>query len=94
MTSDNCTLIIGLASNCNAQANMEAAVAALKAMGLEDKRVTLIISDNDVNTFLSFRNIPGIRILGASEANTYDLIDNASVVLTSAALKHVEEVLA
>lgn len=72
----------------------KAAVAALKAMDLEGKRVTLIISDNDVNTFLSFRNIPGIRILGASEANTYDLIDNASVVLTSAALKHVEEVLA
>ena len=31
---------------------------------------------------------------GNTEANTYDLIDNTAVILTTAALKYVEEVLA
>lgn len=72
----------------------KAAISALSALGLSGKKLTIVISDNDVNSYLSFRNIPKTRILGASEANTYDLIDNASVVFTVAALKQVEEVLA
>ena len=70
------------------------AVASLKALGLEGRRVTLVIADDDVNTFLSFRNIPQVTILPAGAANTYDLIDNKALVLTEAALKYIEEVLA
>ena len=70
------------------------AVAALKALGLDNRRVTLVIADDDVNTFLSFRNIPQVTILPAGAANTYDLIDNQALVLTEPALKYIEEVLA
>lgn len=69
------------------------AVAALKALGLE-RRVTLIIADDDINTYLSFRNIPQVRVIGASESNTLDFIDNKALVVTSAALTYIEEVLA
>ena len=69
------------------------AVAVLKALGVEGK-VTIVVPDNDLNTYLSFRNIPGARVLGTTETNTYDLIDNKAVILTTAALKYVEEVLA
>ena len=69
------------------------AVAALKALGCE-RRTTLVIADDDVNTFLSFRNIPTVYIVPATEATTLDLIDNKKLVLTSAALEHLEEVLA
>lgn len=70
------------------------AVAALKALGLDDRRVTLVIADDDVNTFLSFRNIPTVNILPVSAANTYDLIDNKALIFTEPALKRIEEVLA
>lgn len=70
------------------------AVAALKALGLDDRRVTLVIDDEDVNTFLSFRNIPSVNILPVSCANTYELIDNKALVFTEPALKRIEEVLA
>ena len=70
------------------------AVAILAALGLEGRKVTIVIPDNDVNTYLSFRNIAGVRVIGNTEANTYDLIDNTAVILTTAALKYVEEVLA
>lgn len=70
------------------------AVAALKALGLDDRRVTLVIGDEDVNTFLSFRNIPTVTIVPVSEATTLELVDNKKLVLTGAALERFEEVLA
>lgn len=57
-------------------------------------RVTLVIGDEDVNTFLSFRNLPQVRTIAISEANTLDFIDNKALVFTSAALSRIEEVLA
>jgi large subunit ribosomal protein L4 len=69
------------------------AAAALEALGLTG-RVTIIIADDDVNTYLSFRNLHKVRVLGASELNTYDFIDNKVLVLTEAARTRIEEVLA
>ena len=71
----------------------KAAVAALKALGLE-RRTTLVIDDEDVNTYLSFRNIPKVNIIPVSDINTYELIDNKALVFTADALKRIEEVLA
>ncbi|WP_165044659.1 MULTISPECIES: 50S ribosomal protein L4 [unclassified Adlercreutzia] len=68
------------------------AVAALNALGLE-RRITIVISDDDVNTFLSFRNIPTVNVLPVGVANTYELIDNKALVFTADALKRIEEVL-
>lgn len=69
------------------------AAAILKSLDL-NCRITLVIADDDINTYLSFRNIPAVRVLAASEANTYDFIDNKALVFTSAALSRIEEVLA
>ncbi len=69
------------------------AAEALKNLGIEG-RCTIIVSDENVNAFLSFRNIPTVRIIGASELNTLDFIDNKVLVLTNAALTRIEEVLA
>ena len=56
-------------------------------------RVTLVLTDQDINAFLSFRNIPQVRVLDVADANTYDFIDNKALVLTQDALKRIEEVL-
>lgn len=69
------------------------AAAILKSLDLNG-RITLVVADDDINTYLSFRNIPAVRVLAASEANTYDFIDNKALVFTSAALSRIEEVLA
>ena len=69
------------------------AAAILKSLDLNG-RITLVIADDDINTYLSLRNIPAVRVLAASEANTYDFIDNKALVFTSAALSRIEEVLA
>lgn len=69
------------------------AAEALKNLGLEG-RVTIIVPDDEVNTFLSFRNLSKVRVIGVSELNTLDFIDNKALVLTDAALTRIEEVLA
>ena len=69
------------------------AAEVLKNLGLEG-RVTIIVLDDEVNTFLSFRNLSKVRVIGVSELNTLDFIDNKALVLTDAALTRIEEVLA
>lgn len=72
----------------------KAAVAMLKALGLEGKRLTIIVRDDDVNAFLSFRNIPKTFIITPSEANTYDLINNGALLMPADVAAHFGEVLA
>ncbi len=69
------------------------AAAALKALGCE-QRTTVVISDDDVNTYLSMRNLDRVNVIPVTEANTYELIDNKALVFTAAALARIEEVLA
>ena len=69
------------------------AAEVLKNLGLEG-RITIIVPDDEVNTFLSFRNLSKVRVIGVSELNTLDFIDNKALVLTDAVLTRIEEVLA
>ena len=70
----------------------KAAAKALEALGCKG-RVTVVVNDEDVNSFLSFRNLEKVRVIGASESNTYDLLDNGSLVMTKDAVEYVQEVL-
>jgi large subunit ribosomal protein L4 len=56
-------------------------------------RVTVVVTNDDTNALLSIRNIPTARVITASEANTYDLVDNAAVLFTKPALAWLEGVL-
>ena len=64
----------------------------VKSLGITG-RVTVVVGEDDVNAFLSFRNLPKVRVITASEANTYDLVDNTAVLFTKPALTWLEGVL-
>ena len=70
------------------------AVAVLKALDLYGKRVTLVVDDEAVVEYLSFRNIPKVEVIAVSEANTRNLLDNAVLVMTCDVAKTLEEALA
>ena len=72
----------------------KAAVAMLKALGLEGKRLTIIVRDEDINAYLSFRNVPRTFIITPDEANTYDLLNNGALLMTADIAAHFGEVLA
>ena len=70
------------------------AAGILAALGLTGKRVTLVVPDDDVVTYLAFRNLPKVTIIGTSEANTRFILDNAAIIMSAAVAKQLEEVLA
>jgi len=70
----------------------KAAAAVLGTLGIE-RKVTIVVANDDINALLSFRNIPKARVITASEANTYDLVDNTAVLFTKPALTWLEGVL-
>ena len=72
----------------------KAAVAMLKALGIEGKRLTIIVREDDINAYLSFRNIPKTWIITPAEANTYDLINNGALIMPADVAAHFGEVLA
>ena len=75
-----------------AKPSTKAAKAAIEALGITG-RATVVVDDENINAFLSFRNLEKVLVIGASESNTYDLADNGALVMTTNAVKYVEEVL-
>lgn len=70
------------------------AAAIIAALGLTGKRITLVVDDDAVVEYLSFRNIPKVEVYAVSEAHTRCLIDNAALVMTVDVAKTLEEALA
>jgi large subunit ribosomal protein L4 len=68
------------------------AAAVLASLGVTG-RMTIVVANDDVMAVKSLRNIPGVRVITAAEANTYDLVDNGALVFTKPALEWVEGVL-
>ncbi|ACU94692.1 LSU ribosomal protein L4P [Cryptobacterium curtum DSM 15641] len=71
----------------------KSAAAALKALGITG-RTTLVIGNEDVNTYLAFRNLPNVEVIPVMAGNTYDFVNNKALIFTAEALSRIEEVLA
>ena len=72
----------------------KAGVAMLKALGIEGKRITIVVRPDDVNAYLSFRNIPKTLILTPNEVKAYDLVNNGALLMPADIATHFGEVLA
>ena len=56
---------------------------------------TLIVVDEiTLNVEKSASNIPGVKLLDARRVNVYDILNSDKLIMTEAAIKAVEEVLA
>ncbi len=69
------------------------AVAMLKALEVEG-RCTVVVNDENVNAFLSFRNIPTVDIVPSGYENVYELLDNKYLIFEEEALRKLEEAMA
>ncbi len=59
----------------------KSAITILSALGIEDN-VMLVIDRDDENAYLSFRNLPNVRIVLPSELNAYDILCSDWIVFT------------
>ena len=72
----------------------KAGVAVLKALGVEGKRCTIVVTDENVNAFLSLRNVPTVDIVPSGDENVYELLDNKFLIFEEEALRKLEEAMA
>lgn len=66
----------------------------LAKLGLDNKRVTVVLDEDNYQGFLSFRNLPKVRVIGTSDANAHNLADNKALLLTEKSAQYLEGVLA
>lgn len=63
----------------------------LSTLGLEGKKVTILVSSYSDNVFLAARNIPNIYVVEATSASTYDLLDCEILLAEKAGLALLNE---
>jgi large subunit ribosomal protein L4 len=63
--------------------------SVIKSLNLEGKKILLLTSENLENVYKSGRNISKVNILEASNASTYDLVNNQVLVLQKGALDKI-----
>ncbi|TVP88553.1 MAG: 50S ribosomal protein L4, partial [Thioalkalivibrio sp.] len=68
------------------------AVTALSGLGLESGLI--VTAEHDASTWQALRNIPRIDIVTAAEINPVVLVGAETVVITTGAVKRIEEWLA
>ena len=64
----------------------------LENLGLEDKKVLVVLPEKDENVYLSMRNLPDVKTMVLEAINAYDLLDNEMIIMPEAALSDLEEV--
>lgn len=66
-------------------------LAMLKKLKVADKKLLIILSDQNKNVYLSARNIEGSKVVTINELNTYAILDASTLILTEAALAGIEQ---
>lgn len=65
-------------------------VAALKALGLADKKSLIVLGEQNINVYLSSRNFTRSEVVTNSELSTYKIMNANNVVLLEGALEGIE----
>ena len=66
----------------------------LNALKVNGKKILLLTEANNPNVYKSGRNIPKVKVLEASKASTYDLLNNQILILQKSAVKEIEKTFA
>ena len=65
----------------------------LKSFESSDKKILLVIPDNNTNVFLSSRNLANSNVIAASELNTYEVLDAEKLFIVEESLGTIENIL-
>jgi large subunit ribosomal protein L4 len=68
----------------------KAVLAMLSAFEISGKKVTILVSMNDVNVFKSARNISRVQVMVASSLNTYEILNSDVILIQESAISTLE----
>lgn len=66
-------------------------IALAKKLQVADKKLVLVLSEQNKNVYLSARNLTNARVITLSDLNTYRVLDNKALVLTESALAAINQ---
>ena len=64
----------------------------LKNFKTEGKKILLVTSSIDMNVLLSSRNLAKVKVIQASDLNTYEILDAGRLLLTESSVKEIENI--
>jgi len=64
-------------------------ITTLKNLGLEGEKVLIVTPEKDEVVTLSARNIPGVKVMRASDLNSYDVIISNKLLMTRDAISRL-----
>jgi len=64
----------------------------LKNFSLENQKTLVVVPENDLNVYLSSRNLKKVKILRASDLNTYEILDAHRMLIMESSVKDIEKV--
>jgi len=67
-------------------------VELLKNFQLTGIKTLLVLSNSDTNILLSSRNLKKVKIVRASDLNTYEILDAKRLIITESSVKDIETV--
>lgn len=68
------------------------AVAEMLAALHADRKVLLVLAENDATVIKSARNIPGVKTALVNTINTYDILNADKLIVVKGAVEQIEEV--
>jgi large subunit ribosomal protein L4 len=68
-------------------------VDLMKNLNLSDKKTLLVLGDANNNVYLSSRNIQDVKVVKASDLNTYDILNAETLILAESSVKVLETIL-
>jgi len=64
----------------------------IKNFKTEGKKMLLVTSSVDMNVLLSSRNLAKVKVIQASDLNTYEILDAGRLLLTESSVKEIESI--
>ena len=68
-------------------------IALTKSLQVADKKVVLVLSDQNKNVYLSARNLERVKVVTASEINAYTILNCSSLVLAESSVAVIDKLL-
>ncbi|OJU53066.1 MAG: 50S ribosomal protein L4 [Bacteroidales bacterium 45-6] len=66
-------------------------VALTKNLQVADKKILLVLPDQNKNVYLSARNLQKVSVVTASDINTYGILNNAGLLLTESSVAEIDK---
>src|SRR5690554_6269884 len=68
-------------------------ISLMADLSLTDKKILLVLPENNKNVYLSSRNLPKAKVVTVDDVNTYHLLDADTLILCEGALSKLETLL-